>query len=82
MKTHPPLPAGRSAPQRVRLRQPLAGVVTDRVATIARGLRNALHQWCRAQPDPRTAYLSQATDHADLERRMRDWDGHPLGRRP
>jgi hypothetical protein len=43
-------------------------------SAIARGaaaLRHAWQQWCM---DPRTLYLSQATDLADLERRLRAWE--------
>ena len=43
-----------------------------------RGLRSrAVRRWLGgAGLDPRTRYLSSATDHADLERRMKCWDQH------
>jgi hypothetical protein len=41
----------------------------------ARGVVQALRQWImKLSLDQRTRYLSGARDHADLEKRMRDWD--------
>jgi hypothetical protein len=69
------LPA--AAPQRIRLSRPLSAFTVERAAAIAQRLRNALRTlWRYAAFDERTAYLSQATDHADLERRLRAWDEH------
>ena len=41
---------------------------------VSRGIRAALRGWwLRRGMDERTVYLSQATSHDDLERRMRAW---------
>ncbi len=49
----------------------LFDAITDWVHGTAAALRAA---WQRRRYDPRTAYLSCAMDHADLERRMQAWD--------
>ena len=76
MRTHPmTLPA--APPQRIRLSRPPATRVVERAAAVAHGLRNALLSlWRYAAFDERTAYLSQATDNVDLERRLRAWEDH------
>lgn len=77
MRTHPMILPAALAPQRIRLNTPPSAFVVERAAAFARGLRNVLLTlWRYAAFDERTAYLSQATDHADLERRLRAWDEH------
>ena len=74
-----------TTPQRVRLARPLLLVAVDRTTVMARRIAAALRSaWQDLTPDPRGAYLSQAENHADLERRLRAWDAYDSGhlRRP
>jgi hypothetical protein len=60
----------------VASRQPLRRV-TDALISVARAVRL---RWQRAQWDETTRFLSEAVDHADLERRQRALEYKP-GRR-
>lgn len=82
MKTPLKLEPAWTTPQRVRPARPLAAVALDHAKAMARRIGAALRHTCRRSlHDPRSAYLSQATNHVDLERRLRAWDDHQLGRR-
>jgi Protein of unknown function (DUF3563) len=53
---------------------PSVGAMLAARSTLRVAFRLAWQRLKDSQSDERTRYLSRATDLADLERRMRDWD--------
>ncbi len=54
-----------------------AAAALGSIGAAGRGALRALRAWIdRLRLDARTRYLSASIDHADCERRVRNWDAH------